>query len=77
MSKVNLSKFFADPDWIIVEEILLDCLKELGEPPADSVAPSDYKAQTLAKRKLKEGVEKFLTEAKVLTGQAKEKNPFI
>jgi hypothetical protein len=75
--KVNLSKFFADPDWVLVEEILRDCLLELGQPPADSVAPSDFKAQTLAKRKLCEGVEKFLLQAKVFTKQEKSSNPFI
>jgi len=77
--KKNLDKFYQDPEWVIVEGILLDCLQELSFVPTDDTPPADFKAQMLANKKLLLGVKNFLSQAKVLTKEIEPKksnNPF-
>ncbi len=78
MARVNLDKFYTDPDWKTVEEILMDCLKELSYEPDENTNPADFKAQTLSNKKLKTAVKQFLSQAKVLTtvDLKESKNPF-
>lgn len=66
--KTNLAKFFQDPDWILVEEILKDCLKTVSYHPDASTAPTDFKSQTLANKRLHNAVMEFLANAKVING---------
>jgi hypothetical protein len=75
MSKQNLEKFFLDPDWVKVEELLLDCLQEISFTPDSSTSPTDFKAQVLANKKLKE----FLVQSKLVSSKSIEErsvNPF-
>lgn len=64
--KQNLAKFFQDPDWVLVEEILRDCLKTVSYHPESTTAPTDFKAQVLANKRLYNAVLEFLGNAKVI-----------
>lgn len=74
--KENLSKFYGDPDWLLVEEILKDCLAKVSYHPDTQTAPTDFKAQTLANKRLYDAVMEFLSQAKVVGAAAPNKNPF-
>lgn len=69
MSQQNLAKFYQDPDWILVEEILKDCLKTIAYQPDSTTAPTDFKAQVLANKRLYGAVMEFLANTKVITGE--------
>jgi hypothetical protein len=77
MSKQIPAKFYEDGDWNLVEEVLLDCLSQVAYHPESSTAPTDFKAQVLANKRLKTAVDTFLAQAKVIKSQEVEKNPFI
>lgn len=64
--KTLLSKFHDDPDWILVEEILKDCLKTVSYHPDSTTAPTDFKSQVLANKRLHNAVLEFLGNAKVI-----------
>lgn len=65
--KIDLSKFYSDPDWKFVEDQLMMFIDEqLSDLPADSIAPSDYKAQVIARKRLKIALLKFLYEVKII-----------
>lgn len=65
--KIDLSKFYSDPDWKFVEDQLMLFIDEqLSDLPADSIAPSDYKAQVIARKRLKTALLKFLYEVKII-----------
>ena len=66
MSKQLLAKFYEDGDWNLVEEIILDGLKTVTYEVDSSVAPTDFKAQTLANKRIRTAMENFLAQAKVL-----------
>jgi hypothetical protein len=72
----NLAKFYSDPDWVIVEEILKDCLKQVSYTPESTTAPTDFKAQTLANKRLHDAVIDFLSQAKVVSQQNDNHNSF-
>ena len=66
MSKQLLSKFYEDGDWNLVEEIILDGLRTVTYDVDSTVSPTDFKAQTLANKRLRSAMETFLAQAKVL-----------
>jgi hypothetical protein len=72
----NLAKFYSDPDWVVVEEILRDCVKQVKYTPESTTAPTDFKAQTLANKRLHDAVIEFLAQAKVLSQQTDGGNTF-
>lgn len=73
----NLPKFYTDPDWHIVEDILVECFKDIYKEPEESLAPADFKAQVLANKKLQDSVSNFLESAKLTSRlKNKSKNPF-
>jgi hypothetical protein len=74
--KENLSKFYGDPDWVLVEEILKECLAKVSYTPESTTAPTDFKAQTLANKRLYDAVMEFLTGAKVVGAASPNRNPF-
>ena len=74
--KMNLAKFYNDPDWVIVEDILKECYSSLKYSPDESLAPADFKAQVLANKKLKDAVDKFLSQAQVLSNSNTSDNPW-
>ncbi len=74
--KTNLAKFYEDPDWILVEEILKECIKQVAYTPETSTAPTDFKAQTLANKRLYNAVIEFLGQAKIISKQAPEESVF-
>jgi hypothetical protein len=76
MNQVNLSKFYADGDWIIVENIIKNCFKKFAYELDESLSPEDFKAQTLANKKLIEAINEFLLESKIYTAPVAYKNPF-
>jgi len=71
-----LAKFYTDPDFKLVEQILLDCLKQVSYTPESTTAPTDFKAQTLANKRLHDAVLEFLAQAKVLSQQTDGGNTF-
>ena len=77
MSKQLLAKFYEDGDWNLVEEIILDGLKTVTYEVDSSVAPTDFKAQTLANKRLRSAMETFLAQAKVLKDSNVGKNEWI
>jgi hypothetical protein len=71
----KLAKFYTDPDWIIIENLLLDYIKEeLEVLPSDSTPPSDYKAQVLARRRTRNALLKFLSEVKIVNQPIEQVN---
>lgn len=72
----NLSKFYGDPDWVLVENIFLDMLKSLSYAPDSSTNPTDFKAQVLANKKLRDAVLNFLAQAKVINQEVTKINPW-
>ena len=73
----NLAKFYQDSEWHLVENVIKDCFKELAKEPDESLAPADFKAQILANKKMLEGIQEFLGQAKLLTHvNLKSNNPF-
>jgi hypothetical protein len=74
MSKQLLAKFYEDGDWNLVEEIILDGLKTVTYEVDSSVAPTDFKAQTLANKRIRQAMENFLAQAKVLKQQSPSGN---
>lgn len=63
----DLSKFYTDPDWKYVEDQLLMFIDEqLGELPPDTTSPTDFKAQVIARKRLKTALMKFLNEVKII-----------
>lgn len=75
--KTNLAKFYQDPDWVMVEEILKDCYSTLKYTPDEDTQPADFKAQMLANAKLKSAVDRFLAQAKIVsTEESSNSNPW-
>lgn len=72
----NLSKFYADGDWHIVEEILRDCFSSLKYAPSEDTSPEDFKAQVLSNKKMLDAIEKFLAQAKVFNQEKTSGNPW-
>ncbi len=73
----NLSKFFNDPDWAIVEGMLADYInEELNDDIPDTLAPADYKAQILANRRVRKALEKFLRTKDMLKERSLEQVSF-
>jgi hypothetical protein len=71
-----LAKFYNDPDWVLVEQILIDCLKQVSYTPESTTAPTDFKAQTLANKRLYDAVTEFLAQAKIVSKQSPEESVF-
>lgn len=72
----NLAKFYEDPDFIVVEQILKECLEKVSYHPESTTAPTDFKAQTLANKRLHDAVMEFLSQAKVVGASKPNSNPF-
>jgi hypothetical protein len=77
MSKQLLAKFYEDGDWNLVEEIILDGLRTVTYEVDSTVAPTDFKAQTLANKRIRQAMETFLAQAKVLKDSNVGKNDWI
>ena len=61
-------KFFSDPDWKIVEGMIRERLSNLVDPakiPKETPA-EEYKARMLTALEMKEQMEIFLADAKIL-----------
>lgn len=81
MIDMNLlkAKFFTDPDWKMVEELLLGYIVPLVDFNAiDTKAPAEHvKAEVIGRMLAYNGVTKFLSDSKFINRPVKEiKNPF-
>jgi hypothetical protein len=74
------TKFVSDPDWVLVEELLLNYMKPLTETEnIDTSMPAEHvKAELIARNLLKSAVDKFLDQTKIIQhrGIKPTVNPF-
>lgn len=58
----TIQKFVKDPDWKIMEKIIINALDSVSYEIPDSTAPTEFKARMLANKKIKDTIEKILND---------------
>ena len=77
ISKKLHDKFFTDPDWKHVEDIILKYIEPLRDILLvdTSKDSEDVKAQVIARQTSYKNLTKFLSDAKVVTKKLEDNNP--
>lgn len=77
--KILTAKFFTDPDWKMMEELIRSYTEPLCDwNTLDLTVPAEHlKAEVIGRMYAYNGLSKFLVETKIITRPLKEiRNPF-